>query len=249
MFLRILGTSSGMAATDRHFSGYIIDCGTHRILMDTGDGIVRQLVRYEIHPESIDTILISHTHPDHAAGFISVLQWMHLNKRKNELSIFLPDMNTDRMYSILAFFQIYRDKLSYKINFENIQQGLFYQNEDLKVSGMKNAHLNKNTRYATPLGMDPECYGFLFHHKDKSLFYTSDTDSLIPYNSLSDNIDLLLTETTHITLEKIIQFADRKKIKKSVLTHIPDENEIFLKDKVTEHKNMTIAIEGELIEV
>jgi len=58
------------------YSGLVIDSGTRRVLVDTGAGdltpsvgrLRRNLIAAEIAPESIDTVVITHGHPDHLGG-------------------------------------------------------------------------------------------------------------------------------------------------------------------------------------
>ena len=91
MKIRILGTSSGMPSLEKHLSAIHVQTSKHSLLLDSGEGCTRQLLKYNISPENLDAIFISHYHPDHVSGIFMLLQRMYLAKRSKELSIFLPE--------------------------------------------------------------------------------------------------------------------------------------------------------------
>lgn len=51
----------------------VVDTGSHRILLDTGIGrnLVNVMKKAGIEPESINTVLITHAHPDHIGGVVN----------------------------------------------------------------------------------------------------------------------------------------------------------------------------------
>ena len=63
-----------------YFNALYIDTGTHRVLIDTGAGtelgtglakLPQNLAAIGIQPQDIDTVIITHAHPDHIGGIVA----------------------------------------------------------------------------------------------------------------------------------------------------------------------------------
>jgi 7,8-dihydropterin-6-yl-methyl-4-(beta-D-ribofuranosyl)aminobenzene 5'-phosphate synthase len=68
------------------FSAYI-NRGTNSILFDTGPGgaLVGNMEKLELEPGCIDTVVLSHIHPDHTGGLESFLE------KNTEIVVYLPE--------------------------------------------------------------------------------------------------------------------------------------------------------------
>ncbi|MCI0531092.1 MAG: MBL fold metallo-hydrolase, partial [candidate division Zixibacteria bacterium] len=93
--LTILGSGSGIPVIDRASSATLVNAGGRLHLLDCGEGITSTLLERKIPCNRIETILITHGHPDHCSGLPLLLQLMHVNKRERELKIFLPEEALD----------------------------------------------------------------------------------------------------------------------------------------------------------
>lgn len=65
------------AVINSHVNAFLIEGGAHRMLVDAGAGDLQdatlgdmstQLAAAGVHPEQIDTVLVTHLHPDHIGG-------------------------------------------------------------------------------------------------------------------------------------------------------------------------------------
>ncbi|MEZ5824987.1 MAG: MBL fold metallo-hydrolase [Geminicoccaceae bacterium] len=65
MKLTVLGSGSPKASAQRASSGYLLDFGTEKVLMECGPGTVQRLVESGHNPTEIDRVFISHLHFDH----------------------------------------------------------------------------------------------------------------------------------------------------------------------------------------
>jgi glyoxylase-like metal-dependent hydrolase (beta-lactamase superfamily II) len=63
-----------------YFNALYVDTGTHRVLIDTGAGtelgdglakLTQNLAAIGIQPQDIDTVIITHAHPDHIGGIVA----------------------------------------------------------------------------------------------------------------------------------------------------------------------------------
>jgi ribonuclease Z len=67
--LTFLGTSASVPSADRNHPGLLIEAGSHRILVDCGEGTQRQLLRSGAGFRRLDRILLTHGHLDHCSAF------------------------------------------------------------------------------------------------------------------------------------------------------------------------------------
>jgi ribonuclease BN (tRNA processing enzyme) len=67
--LTILGKSPSWQDRDGACSGYLVQVGDRRLLIDCGNGVFAKLRRYEAY-ERVDAIVISHLHADHLLDLV-----------------------------------------------------------------------------------------------------------------------------------------------------------------------------------
>jgi len=72
MQLTFLGTGAALPPGDRVQSGYLLQEGDRRLLVDAGSGVLHRLAGTEIGYEGVDTILLTHHHIDHLADLLPI---------------------------------------------------------------------------------------------------------------------------------------------------------------------------------
>ena len=121
MELTILGSGTSIMKKDRFASGYLLELNSGKsLLFDCGGTVAQQFANINFDYSKLDHILISHPHPDHMGGFISLLHSMALktlyfpkNRRKRKLFLhgypgFSKDLKSLRkMMSPEAIFKAY----------------------------------------------------------------------------------------------------------------------------------------------
>ena len=86
----ILGSSSAKPTVSRHPSAQAVDIHEQYYLVDAGEGVQQQLVRYGVNPLKIRAVFISHLHGDHVFGLFPLISTLALYGRKTPLRIFAP---------------------------------------------------------------------------------------------------------------------------------------------------------------
>lgn len=66
--LTFLGTSASVPSAERNHPGLLVEAGSHRILVDCGEGTQRQLLRSGVGFRRLDRLLLTHSHFDHVLG-------------------------------------------------------------------------------------------------------------------------------------------------------------------------------------
>lgn len=86
----ILGSNSATPLYGRHHTAQILNCNDVLSLIDCGEGTQLQLQRYNFKANRIKYVFISHLHGDHYLGLVGLISSMHLNGRKEDLTVFGP---------------------------------------------------------------------------------------------------------------------------------------------------------------
>ncbi len=147
----IAGSVGGGTPTKtRNLPSYLLN---DKILLDGGDGFTYQLRKGGKNLSKIETIFISHEHPDHWAGIIGYLQAVGLNKRPQPLKIIGPE-------EVLNFLTASMKFMENSINLEFIplkEDGLIYTNKGLTITALKVPHTDNS-------------YGFLIKQEGERKF-------------------------------------------------------------------------------
>lgn len=73
MHITVLGFSPVRPNPGRACSGYLLDTGSQRFLVDCGTGVLAQLLRHTSLID-LDGVLITHLHPDHCLDLVNIRQ-------------------------------------------------------------------------------------------------------------------------------------------------------------------------------
>jgi ribonuclease BN (tRNA processing enzyme) len=93
MRLVILGSGTCVPSLERNAPGYLLEAGGKKMLVDCGSGTLLQLEKVGESYQSIDAVFITHTHPDHVADLMPLLQALRATpgyERKEHLSVIGP---------------------------------------------------------------------------------------------------------------------------------------------------------------
>lgn len=129
----ILGSSSATPVYNRNPTAQLLNCNEKIYLIDCGEGIQQQMIRYGYKTSKIDYIFISHLHGDHYFGLIGLLSSMHLNGRIKPVQLFAPAP----LLEILELQFKHSDTvLRYPLEFTPVYADgnrLIYENSDVSV--------------------------------------------------------------------------------------------------------------------
>jgi ribonuclease BN (tRNA processing enzyme) len=196
-------------------------------VIDPGDGILRDL-NNEIGPFgilNISDIFISHGHHDHLGGIWSLLTYLSVMRREEELHIHYPKGCTEIKSIYKAFLEVYKKEILYKIIMHPITDEKSFTRHTVNVKPFKVNHkevakTNKTTQVPS--------LGFKFNYDGKSICYGGDTaycESLVKHVKGSDlaviEAGAVGTKSSemHLTLKEASSIG--RLSKKYFLVHIP----------------------------
>ncbi|GBD94444.1 ribonuclease Z [bacterium BMS3Abin05] len=248
----VLGSASGLTVANRFHSAYLLEDAGKFLLIDAGGGTSRALAKLEKPLLPIEAVLISHTHPDHAAGLPLLLQFMMMSKRTAPLDIFLPAFYKDFFAEQLYRFYIFPEKWPFPIRIHALEKTFDFWNS-LRVTLFPTGHLSAAADLARLHGVGAESYGFRFEAGGSTFIYTSDILSVEAISPGIPAADWLMIEGAHTSLEEICRLAVEKKIDHVRVTHIPPElegQERSLKEIVQKYglQDFKLTWDGEIIE-
>ncbi|HXQ92510.1 MAG TPA: ribonuclease Z [Nitrososphaerales archaeon] len=248
------GTSSAIPSRERGFSciGLSESEAKGHVLLDCGDGSIRNLLKFGGDVNSISDILVSHYHSDHITGITQVIETMGIRKRKMNLRIYGPAGLAEYFGTVQKITNV-ASKREFQIELIELEP-----NQTISFSGYS----------ADTFEMDHTipCIGYRITCPDqKILSYTGDTMPCPSLKALGRKADLFIHEATY--LEKDVERARPPKhstaleaataaksagAKKLVLTHISEDHEtpgLMTKEAKSEFENVIVAEDGLKIEL
>jgi ribonuclease Z len=243
------GTSSAVPSLNRGFSCIGLSDGTEgpTILMDCGDGSIRNLLKFGVNVENISTVLISHYHSDHVTGLTQVIETMGIRKKKSSLRVYGPPGLKEYFATV--------EKIT------NVASHRTFQIDYLEVNAGDSMQLESSKAAAFQMDHTIPCLGYRIHlSSGKILSYTGDTMPCPAIESLGKGADLFIHEATylekdrgrakeqkHSIVSEAAKDARAAKAKKLILTHVSDDYETpaeMTKEAVMIFENVLVAHDG-----
>lgn len=238
MRVNFLGTGSGKTSLIRFHSSLLISSKNHNLLVDCGDGISSAILKQNISFNSIDSILISHLHADHYSGLASLITQMKLSQRKVPLSVYIHKSLIGYVEEYLLHSYLFKDRINFKfdlIPFEEEKQ--IETTESLSFVSKLNSHLTKYRGYDSLNKLSFVSLSFLFKDKEGSAIYTGDIGSKDDLYLFNDKVDWFITEISHINLDELIAFSEKKASQQIILTHIDEDSEKSIQSYLNSSQN------------
>ncbi|MCP5062778.1 MAG: ribonuclease Z [Ignavibacteriae bacterium] len=224
MKLKFIGTGSGKTSLSRFHSSFLVSTNNKNILIDAGDGISKALLTQNISYNTIDSLILTHYHSDHLAGLPSLLTQMIIEKRTLPFNIYTHKKLVKALECFLHSSFLFPETFDFKVEIIGIDfEEKFIVNDNFSFIAKQNSHINNKHK----LALDDIHFissSFLINVENKKIFYTSDVGNADDfYLFQNEEVDLFITETTHITLEEIKNVIISQRYKSVILTHIDDD--------------------------
>lgn len=222
MKLTVLGYYGGYPTKGVGTSAYLIESNNFHLLLDVGSNSLLTLEKH-VDPIHLDAVLLSHYHHDHIAD-LGVLQFTRLLKK---------DAHGNKPH-ILPIYCHSEDQNNFEqMTFENVSQGIAYNDEpEMSIGPFKIEHMK--TLHPVP------CYAFRITEEktNKTLVFTADSGYKKDFIPFAQDADVLLADsnfykgmenhTVHMTAKECGRIADRAKVKRMILTHLPQTGDLNL---------------------
>ena len=148
----MLGTASAMPVVNRSQSAQALQVHGRLFLVDAGEGVQTQMMRYHVSMSKLEAIFISHVHGDHVYGLFGLFSTFGMGGRTAPLHVYGPG----NLRPFLNFFLSYNDWLPYEIAFHQVNTRfpeVVMETKSVAVT-------------AFPLLHGMETYGYIFREKE-----------------------------------------------------------------------------------
>lgn len=207
MRLTVLGRFGPFPAPGGACSGYLVESGDTRLLLDCGSGVVSNLLRV-CAVERLSGVVLSHLHMDHASD-LGVLRYA-LEAHKRQLRIIAPKTPSDAAELLLDDHEAFL--------WEAAGAGQKY-----RIGGL--------TVRLFPVQHPVETYAVLVTDGDRRLFYTGDTGYFPALADMARGADAILADAcfagaetaarpVHMTAAETARLARTAGAKRLLLTHM-----------------------------
>ncbi|WP_135080897.1 MBL fold metallo-hydrolase [Terasakiella sp. SH-1] len=242
--IQFLGTGDAFGTGGRFNTCFHVVGAKNSFLIDCGATSLVALRKFEINPDSIDMIFLSHLHGDHFAGVVFFLMdARYVSKRKKPLVIAGPHGVKKR--TIEAMQALYPGCWDKGIDFELIFVELKIGHEQgiagVKVHPYQAKHL-----------LDGNDFILRFEVDGKIITYSGDTGWTAELATAAHGADLLICESYHfdekcefhLDYDTLVQNKGYLHTRKLILTHLGPEA-LARKDEM----EFDVAFDGMLISV
>lgn len=236
MKLTILGSGTGVPNGERSSSGYFVETGNARIMMDCGAGTLHALARYGLPWERMTHLFISHFHLDHI-GELASLFFAFRHGRQSSRSQPLTVIGPRGLDDILsALKQLFGSNL-FSPQFP-VELRMLAPNERVELGndGLLSVAKTPHTDESLAVRIDSD---------GQTICYTGDTGFSEDVARFFSKTDLLVSECSfkmrregvpHLSVEEVGKMADLAEASRLVVTHFYFEvNEAQLEKEIEEH--------------
>jgi len=245
MKITILGNCGPYPRAGEACSGYLLEDGEYKILIDCGNGTLSRLLGKINSLDEIDAIILTHLHSDHISDAMVLRYAVGINKEKGNLRKSIP------LYAPADPVETF-EKIQFKDAFI---LNVLKESTTINFGGMKISF----RLMSHPI----ETYGVIVQKDAKKFVYSSDTRYCNNIVEMSKDADLLLCEcgvmerdrtddTYHLSGIEVGQIAKLSNAKKVLITHLwPGYNfdEVLNEVKTEFDGNVEIARELQTYEI
>ncbi len=238
MKLIVLGSGTCVPSLRRNAPGYYLEAKGVQVLVDCGSGTLLQLERAGRSYKDIDAVFITHTHPDHFADLMPLIQALLATpnyKREKDFSIVGPP--DFLLYYQKAIASVLGSPEDFSIKLIDVG--------DMPDFGPFHVLTAKTDHSADSIA-------YKFEHEDTSIVFTGDADYDQGIIALAQNADILITDCSfpnsmkvrgHLTAGECGSIAKSAGVKKLLLSHLYPSSTPET-DRIGESKEV---FEGEVI--
>lgn len=167
------------------------------VLFDVGDGALRDILAHDLAPDKLKGIFFTHGHFDHMGGLHSLLGYLRMIGRKEELPIWSPQECTEVNAAIIGFISCYPDTLPFRIHARECPPRTVIEFIGMAVEAFPVVH-SGDIVGAGPLTRVP-AMGYRISCRGETVAISGDSADCPALRELAKDADIALIEATFPT--------------------------------------------------
>lgn len=175
-----LGTGGSVATVRRDNTSFLLKRDNDLILVDCPGSVIQKIKRLHADPGNINSILITHIHPDHIYGLPSLVHSLMLSDLS--IDLFGSEIAVSFCREFLDLFHLREKKIKCRINFTALEPG-----DTFKISRSIQCMARE-----VPHSLSSLAFHFYFEGEGKELLYSGDTPVYPPLFQGARGINLLI---------------------------------------------------------
>jgi len=251
MKLTILGSGTFVPELNRNCSGYLVELGKEKIILDFGRGTIHNLLKMKINLYELDKIFISHMHTDHSSElppFISfIINSPEKKELKNKYIIYGPKGIKKRLNKLLESFNLHKHKNLGRIQIKELSNKDVIKWNNWKIKPFKVKH-----------GNNLNCLSYRIESEKKVLFYLGDSAYSEELIKGCQNSDVAILEATlpekwkskeHMNGKEAGKLATKANVKNLIITHVANTYLSDVKKDVRKEYKGKFSIAKDLMKI
>ncbi|MFT6350041.1 MAG: ribonuclease BN (tRNA processing enzyme) [Psychromonas sp.] len=236
----VIGCGNAYDSEHTNASIMVRENGFH-LLIDCGPTVPAKIFSAGFSPESIDTIYLTHTHPDHCLGLTTLLNWMNAKKRRRPLTIIAQKAQWFMVDMLVSFAHWPQSSLDFDIKRQSTKSTAVIGPWAVKISPTRHAVSNLSLHLTTASG--------------HQLFYSGDGLLSADGEQLAEKSNWVFLECETLTHHpshgswQDIACLSRKPDSHWYLYHIDPKYRHSLNNLISEVNNLSLAKEGEILDI
>lgn len=220
MKVTIIGSGTAAPEPERVCSGYWLEAGSARVLLDCGPGVVHGMARRGLPWQRLDHVLVTHFHNDHTGDIpmlFFALKWGVAERRTTPLTLWAPHGIHERLRAMTAAFGDHVADPGFPVRVCEVSDGDPFAVGDLTVRAAATPHTDSSYAYRIQADDGPV------------LGYTGDTGPSVEVARFLAGCDVLIAEcslpddqamATHLTPSSLAAMAVEASPGRLVVTHV-----------------------------
>jgi ribonuclease Z len=197
------------------------------ILVDAGDGTLRDILAHDLSLDKLRGIFFTHGHFDHMGGLHTLLGFLRMIGRKEELPLYSPEGCTEVNAMVIGFISCYADTIPYQIQARTCPPREPFEFAGMTIEVYPMVHYG-GIAGAGLLAQVPAA-GYRISCRGETVAISGDSAECPALCELVRGADLALIEAT---------FADATKVSKETLakTHLTEAQAVALGETAKEYR-------------